>query len=225
MPSTSHVSRTRKEGAQPSFDLVSRVATSPGASLDDVVARIGAAAVSEDLTTARDMLDRIVEARRAAPARIPRHERAHLFSDPYEGAPDPTKVSSDGEQLADAEPSDADPAAHRRHGGVGGARCSSRPVSADSWPVHREAADQAGVSLRTLHCVESGSANPMYLVIARCVEGNAQGTFFVCAVATVLTLLPKKLNGIVFSLFCLVGEKSSFRSIQERPCCAPRETR
>jgi len=84
---------------------------------------------------------------------------------------------------------------------------------------------QAGVSLRTLHCVESGSANPMYLVIARCVEGNAQGTFFVCAVATVLTLLPKKLNGIVFSLFCLVGEKSSFRSIQERPCCAPRETR
>lgn len=94
-----------------SFDLVSRVATSPGASLDDVVARIGAAAVSEDLTTARDMLDRIVEARRAAPARIPRHERAHLFSDPYEGAPDPTKVSSDGEQLADAEPSDADPAA------------------------------------------------------------------------------------------------------------------
>lgn len=120
---------------------MSRVATSPGASLDDAVARLGAAAVSEDLTTARHMLDRIVEARRAAPARIPRHERAHLFSDPYEGAPDPTKVSSDGEQLADAEPSDADPAAHRRHGGVGGARCSSRPVSADSWPVHREAAD------------------------------------------------------------------------------------
>jgi DHA2 family multidrug resistance protein len=42
-------------------------------------------------------------------------------------------------------------------------------------------------------------------VVERCFEGVAQGTFFVCAVATVLTLFPPKLRGIAFSIFSVVS--------------------
>jgi len=38
-------------------------------------------------------------------------------------------------------------------------------------------------------------------VFGRCLEGIAQGTFFVCSVMTVLTLFPPKLRGIAFSIF------------------------
>jgi DHA2 family multidrug resistance protein len=38
-------------------------------------------------------------------------------------------------------------------------------------------------------------------VFARCIEGVAQGTFFVCSVMTVLTLFPPKLRAIAFSVF------------------------
>ncbi len=42
-------------------------------------------------------------------------------------------------------------------------------------------------------------------VIGRCIEGIAQGTFFVCSVATVLTLFPAKLRGIAFSFFSVTS--------------------
>ncbi len=38
-------------------------------------------------------------------------------------------------------------------------------------------------------------------VFARCLEGLAQGTFFVCSVMTMLTLFPPKLRGIAYSVF------------------------
>lgn len=41
--------------------------------------------------------------------------------------------------------------------------------------------------------------------IGRCFQGMAQGTFFVCAVATVLTLFPLRLRGIAFSFFSVVS--------------------
>ena len=40
-------------------------------------------------------------------------------------------------------------------------------------------------------------------MVGRCFQGMAQGTFFVCAVATVLTLFPLKLRGVAFSFFRL----------------------
>jgi DHA2 family multidrug resistance protein len=42
-------------------------------------------------------------------------------------------------------------------------------------------------------------------MIGRCVEGIAQGTFFVCAVATVLTLFGPGLRGIAFSCFSVIS--------------------
>ncbi len=42
-------------------------------------------------------------------------------------------------------------------------------------------------------------------IVGRCLEGIAQGTFFVCAVATVLTLFPAKLRGIAFSFFSVTS--------------------
>jgi MFS transporter, DHA2 family, multidrug resistance protein len=41
--------------------------------------------------------------------------------------------------------------------------------------------------------------------VGRCFQGMAQGTFFVCAVATVLTLFPPRLRGIAFSFFSVVS--------------------
>ncbi len=38
-------------------------------------------------------------------------------------------------------------------------------------------------------------------VFARCLEGLAQGTFFVCSVMTMLTLFPPKLRGLAYSVF------------------------
>jgi MFS transporter, DHA2 family, multidrug resistance protein len=38
-------------------------------------------------------------------------------------------------------------------------------------------------------------------VFARCLEGLAQGTFFVCSVTTTLTLFPPKLRGLAYSVF------------------------
>jgi DHA2 family multidrug resistance protein len=38
-------------------------------------------------------------------------------------------------------------------------------------------------------------------MIGRCLQGLAQGTFFVCSVITVLTLAPPKLRGYAFSIF------------------------
>jgi MFS transporter, DHA2 family, multidrug resistance protein len=38
-------------------------------------------------------------------------------------------------------------------------------------------------------------------VFARCLEGLAQGTFFVCSVMTVLTLFPPKFRAVAFSVF------------------------
>jgi MFS family permease len=38
-------------------------------------------------------------------------------------------------------------------------------------------------------------------VFARCLEGLAQGTFFVCSVMTTLTLFPPKLRGLAYSVF------------------------
>lgn len=40
-------------------------------------------------------------------------------------------------------------------------------------------------------------------IVGRCFQGMAQGTFFVCAVATVLTLFSLKLRGVAFSFFRL----------------------
>jgi DHA2 family multidrug resistance protein len=42
-------------------------------------------------------------------------------------------------------------------------------------------------------------------LIGRCIQGIAQGTFFVCAVATVLTLFPPKYRGIAFSVFSVTS--------------------
>jgi MFS transporter, DHA2 family, multidrug resistance protein len=42
-------------------------------------------------------------------------------------------------------------------------------------------------------------------VVGRCIEGMAQGTFFVCAVVTVLTLFGPKLRGIAFSFFSVIS--------------------
>ncbi len=42
-------------------------------------------------------------------------------------------------------------------------------------------------------------------IIGRCIEGIAQGTFFVCSVATVLTLCPPKYRGIAFSVFSVTS--------------------
>jgi DHA2 family multidrug resistance protein len=44
-----------------------------------------------------------------------------------------------------------------------------------------------------------------WFMIARCFQGLAQGTFFVCSVATVLTLFPQKLRGIAFSIFSVTS--------------------
>jgi MFS family permease len=45
-------------------------------------------------------------------------------------------------------------------------------------------------------------------IVGRCFQGMAQGTFFVCAVATVLTLFPPKLRGIAFSFFTVSMSKA-----------------
>jgi len=42
-------------------------------------------------------------------------------------------------------------------------------------------------------------------VIGRAISGIAQGTFFVCSVATVLTLFPPKYRGIAFSVFSVLS--------------------
>ncbi len=42
-------------------------------------------------------------------------------------------------------------------------------------------------------------------IIGRCIQGIAQGTFFVCSVATVLTLFPPKYRGIAFSVFSVTS--------------------
>ena len=42
-------------------------------------------------------------------------------------------------------------------------------------------------------------------VALRCLQGMAQGTFFVCAVATVLTLFPPALTPIAFSIFSVTS--------------------
>jgi MFS transporter, DHA2 family, multidrug resistance protein len=42
-------------------------------------------------------------------------------------------------------------------------------------------------------------------IVGRCVEGMAQGTFFVCAVVTVLTLFGPKLRGVAFSFFSVIS--------------------
>jgi DHA2 family multidrug resistance protein len=42
-------------------------------------------------------------------------------------------------------------------------------------------------------------------VFVRCLQGMAQGTFFVCSVMTVLTLFPPKLRGIAFSIFAVTS--------------------
>ncbi len=42
-------------------------------------------------------------------------------------------------------------------------------------------------------------------IIGRCIEGVAQGTFFVCSVATVLTLFPPKYRGYAFSIFSVIS--------------------
>jgi DHA2 family multidrug resistance protein len=42
-------------------------------------------------------------------------------------------------------------------------------------------------------------------MIGRCFQGFAQGTFFVCSVATVLTLFPAKYRGIAFSIFSVIS--------------------
>ncbi|MGA7355208.1 MAG: MFS transporter [Candidatus Cybelea sp.] len=42
-------------------------------------------------------------------------------------------------------------------------------------------------------------------IVGRCFQGMAQGTFFVCAVVTVLTLFPAKLRGIAFSFFSVIS--------------------
>jgi DHA2 family multidrug resistance protein len=41
--------------------------------------------------------------------------------------------------------------------------------------------------------------------VVRCMQGAAQGTFFVCSVLTVLTLFPPKLRGIAFSIFAVTS--------------------
>jgi DHA2 family multidrug resistance protein len=42
-------------------------------------------------------------------------------------------------------------------------------------------------------------------IIGRCIQGFAQGTFFVCSVATVLTLFPPKYRGIAFAIFSVTS--------------------
>jgi DHA2 family multidrug resistance protein len=42
-------------------------------------------------------------------------------------------------------------------------------------------------------------------MIGRCFQGLAQGTFFVCAVATVLTLFPANFRGLAFSVFSVIS--------------------
>jgi DHA2 family multidrug resistance protein len=42
-------------------------------------------------------------------------------------------------------------------------------------------------------------------MIGRCFQGLAQGTFFVCSVATVLTLFPPRFRGIAFSIFSVIS--------------------
>ncbi len=42
-------------------------------------------------------------------------------------------------------------------------------------------------------------------IIGRCIQGIAQGTFFVCSVATVLTLFPPKYRGIAFAFFSVTS--------------------
>ena len=42
-------------------------------------------------------------------------------------------------------------------------------------------------------------------MIGRCLQGFAQGTFFVCSVATVLTLFPPKYRGIAFAIFSVTS--------------------
>ena len=42
-------------------------------------------------------------------------------------------------------------------------------------------------------------------IVGRCIQGLAQGTFFVCSVATVLTLFPPKYRGYAFSIFSVVS--------------------
>jgi len=51
-----------KAGAQPSFDLISKVAAALGVSLDDISARTESVTARHDVPTARDQLDRILEA-------------------------------------------------------------------------------------------------------------------------------------------------------------------
>ncbi len=55
----------------------------------------------------------------------------------------------------------------------------------------------------TLYLAISISLNGF--IAGRCLEGIAQGTFFVCAVATVLTLFPQRLRGIAFSVFSVTS--------------------
>ena len=42
-------------------------------------------------------------------------------------------------------------------------------------------------------------------IVGRCIQGLAQGTFFVCSVATVLTLFPPKYRGIAFAIFSVTS--------------------
>jgi len=49
-------------------------------------------------------------------------------------------------------------------------------------------------------------ANSLHgFMIGRCFQGLAQGTFFVCSVATVLTIFPVKYRGIAFSIFSVTS--------------------
>jgi DHA2 family multidrug resistance protein len=55
----------------------------------------------------------------------------------------------------------------------------------------------------TLYLSMTGSLHGF--IIGRCIEGIAQGTFFVCSVATVLTLFPQQYRGYAFSVFSVTS--------------------
>jgi DHA2 family multidrug resistance protein len=55
----------------------------------------------------------------------------------------------------------------------------------------------------SLYLATTGSLHGF--MIGRCLQGLAQGTFFVCSVITVLTLFPMKLRGYAFSIFSVTS--------------------
>ena len=61
----------------------------------------------------------------------------------------------------------------------------------------------ASFGVTSLYLSMTGSLHGF--IVGRCIQGLAMGTFFVCAVATVLTLFPAKYRGYAFSIFSVTS--------------------